>query len=130
MVADLTADHGWNRPLIYESRFTGMHHRYGVEGFDARTAIGVRTARYMFVRYANGESELFDLLKDPLEMRSVAGWASYAGVRSKLMGVWRQVSYCRRLDCRRPLPAALQSDVATTTKLRDLLTSAQAEYYG
>jgi N-acetylglucosamine-6-sulfatase len=130
MVADVARDHGWNRPLVYESRFTGMHYRAGVEGFDQRTAIGVRTARYMFVRYANGQSELFDLLKDPLEMRSVHRWPSYAGVRSKLMEVWRQLSYCKRAGCRPLLPATLQSDVATTTKLRDLLTSAQADYYG
>jgi len=129
-VPDVAADHGWNRPLVYESKFPGLHRRDGVTGFDNRTAIGVRTARYMFVRYASGESELFDLQKDPLEMRSVASWDSYAGVRSTLMKVWREVSYCKRADCRPLLPDSLQSDVATTTKLRDLLTSAQADYYG
>jgi len=130
VIPDLGADHGWVRPLVYESKFPGVHRRDGVTGFDARTAIGVRTARYMYVRYASGEQELFDLKKDPLQLQSVARWKSYAGVRAQLRSVLDQVDYCRRAECKPLLPESLQTDVPTTTQLRDLLTSAQADYYG
>jgi len=130
VIPDLGADHGWVRPLVYESKFPGVHRRDGVTGFDARTAIGVRTARYMYVRYASGEQELFDLKKDPLQLQSVARWKSYAGIRWQLRKVLDQVDYCRRAECKPLLPESLQTDVPTTTQLRDLLTSAQADYYG
>jgi len=130
VVPELTADHGWKRPLVYESKFPGVHRRDGVTGFDDRTAIGVRTARYLYVRYASGEHELFDLKKDPLEMQNVASWKAYAGVRAQLGKVIQQIAYCKRAGCRPLLPESLQTDAATTTQLRDLLTSAQADYYG
>jgi N-acetylglucosamine-6-sulfatase len=130
VIPDIAADHGWKRPLVYESKFPGVHARAGVQGFDNRTAIGVRTARFMYTRYASGESELFDLRKDPLELQSVAGWRTYAGVRGALMKVWRQIAYCKRSACQPLLPASLATDASATTQLRDLLTTAQADYYG
>jgi arylsulfatase A-like enzyme len=40
---------------------------------DVPTYCGVRTKRYTFVRYGTGEEELYDLLRDPHQLRNVAG---------------------------------------------------------
>ena len=39
---------------------------------DVPTYCGVRTRRYTFVRYGTGEEELYDLLRDPHQLRNVA----------------------------------------------------------
>jgi arylsulfatase A-like enzyme len=47
---------------------------------------GVRTERYKFIDYfsENGYRELFDLEKDPDELRNVHGDANYARIRADL----------------------------------------------
>lgn len=39
---------------------------------DVPTYCGVRTRRYTFVRYGTGEEELYDLVRDPHQLRNVA----------------------------------------------------------
>jgi hypothetical protein len=40
----------------------------------------VRNQRYMFVKYADGEKELYDLSTDPYELNNLAGEAAYGDV--------------------------------------------------
>ena len=72
------------------------------------TGTGLRTARWKYVRYIDGDAELYDLTRDPNELRNVYGRARYAGVQSRLARVWRTTRDCAGAACRRPLPAALQ----------------------
>jgi len=45
---------------------------------------GIRSGSYMYTRYANGESELYDLRTDPYELRNRASDPSLAKVRAGL----------------------------------------------
>lgn len=45
---------------------------------------GWRTRRYLFVRYANGLSELYDYARDPYELRNRTRMASYRDVKERL----------------------------------------------
>jgi arylsulfatase A-like enzyme len=45
---------------------------------------GWRTRRYLFVRYANGSSELYDYARDPYELRNRARAVSYRDVKTRL----------------------------------------------
>jgi len=47
---------------------------------------GIETERYVYVEYATGESELYDLKKDPYEMTNLAATASAAPLKSRLAG--------------------------------------------
>jgi len=105
VVADVAADRGWTTPIGYEALLAGVHRSAGVPGFpDARTSIGIRTARYAYLRYINGQVELFDLARDPLELESVAGDPAYANVRRELWRLWNGLQELPRR--RLPPPAA------------------------
>ena len=46
----------------------------------------VRSSRYRYIRYADGEEELYDHHSDPHEWRNIAGDQSLAGVKQRLAG--------------------------------------------
>jgi arylsulfatase A-like enzyme len=46
--------------------------------------VAVHTKRYLFVEYTRGWRELYDLRKDPWELRNVAGDPAYAPVQQSL----------------------------------------------
>lgn len=50
----------------------------------APTFWGLRTQRWTYVAYDNGEQELYDLDADPHELRNLAGLARYRSVESEL----------------------------------------------
>jgi N-acetylglucosamine-6-sulfatase len=89
---------GWRAPGAERRGFT-----------DARTSIGIRTARYLFVRYANGDRELYDLDEDPNELRNVVGRPRYADEVRQLARIWRNYKDCVGPTCTRPLPVALRA---------------------
>jgi N-acetylglucosamine-6-sulfatase len=45
----------------------------------APTYCGIRSTRYLYVRYGTGEQELYDQSKDPYDLHNVAGSPAYAG---------------------------------------------------
>jgi arylsulfatase A-like enzyme len=62
--------------------------------------VGVRTARYKYVEYATGEKELYDLARDPHELKSLASSRAHASVRAKLAARLRALRHCRGSSCR------------------------------
>jgi arylsulfatase A-like enzyme len=46
---------------------------------------GLRTTRYLYVEYENGWRELYDLQRDPAELRNLAGSAGDAATQAGLM---------------------------------------------
>jgi arylsulfatase A-like enzyme len=44
----------------------------------------IRTRRYIYVRYRTGQRELYDLKRDPWELRNVAGHRAYARTQTTL----------------------------------------------
>ncbi|TWT92348.1 sulfatase [Stieleria varia] len=62
-------DAQWNRPALT----THGHRRHAV-----------RSAQYRYIRYDNGDEELYDEVADPYEWKNLAGDAKYAEVISEL----------------------------------------------
>jgi len=61
---------------------------------------GVRTARYKYVEYVNGERELYDLVRDPDELTNQARNPAFASIRSRLAARLRTLRGCRGAACR------------------------------
>lgn len=118
-------DRGWTRPLVLEAvlphAVTGSARAPGFT--DARTVIGIRTARYKLLRWRTGEVELYDLRVDPNELSNLAEDLRYQAVRRRLERVWSWAADCRGTGCVRALPPSLQVGPARLATL----TEAQAD---
>ena len=82
LLADAAAP--WRHDFLVE------HERYVS---DIPTYCAVRTSRYIYVVYATHEVELYDLTKDPLELRNRANDPAYARIRHDLRA--RLAHLCR-----------------------------------
>ncbi|GAB3261647.1 sulfatase [Alteromonas gracilis] len=103
-------DQPWRYPILTEAIMPAV--RIQQPGFESGlTTIGVRTGRYKFVRYGNGDEELYDLATDPLELDSRHDDPAYAATRERLLAVWARYRNCRGPGCQAPLPADLQVGV-------------------
>ncbi len=73
---------------------------------------GVRTPRYKWIEYRNGSRELYDLAKDPYELRSVHRNPRYRLVRRALAREAKRLARCAGRTCRvagKPVPAPLRA---------------------
>jgi arylsulfatase A-like enzyme len=61
---------------------------------------GIRTPRYKYVEYSNGERELYDLARDPDELQSLHAEPSHAAVRKELARRLMELRTCRGAACR------------------------------
>jgi arylsulfatase A-like enzyme len=71
------------------------------------TYSGVRTLRYKYIAYRNGSKEMYDLRRDPYEMRSVHDDPRYREARLALNRELMRLKTCRGDVCRqdaRPIP--------------------------
>jgi len=87
-------------------------------GYKALSYVGVRTARYSYVEYrratfasrAEGirarlgagrttEAELYDLARDPYELKNRAKTPRYRGIRTELSALTNQLDRCSGADC-------------------------------
>jgi len=66
---------------------------------------GIRTPRYLYVEYANGDRELYDVATDPDEMHNLAG--ADPMLEALLAGELAALRHCRADSCR----AAVRADV-------------------
>ena len=69
-------------------------------GNSAPAYRAIRTDRYLYVLYANGQSELYDMLKDPAQLNSVATDPRYRRVRKWLLNKLIPLSACAGDSCR------------------------------
>ena len=60
----------------------------------------VRTARYVYAEYRNGDRELYDLRRDPFQLRSLHADSSYERVRRGLSARLARLRNCRGTGCR------------------------------
>jgi arylsulfatase A-like enzyme len=70
-------DAGWDRPAL-------MTHGYRNHA--------VRSAQWRYIRYENGDEELYDETKDPFEWTNLANDRSYDGVKQELASVFPKVN--------------------------------------
>lgn len=61
--------------------------------------VGVRTERYLYVEYANGDRELYDVRRDPDEMQNLSG--TQPALEAALDHLVEQLRDCRGQSCRR-----------------------------
>jgi N-acetylglucosamine-6-sulfatase len=61
---------------------------------------GIRTASHLYAFWKGGEEELYDLRKDPYELRNLAGRAAYAPMLAELNARLRRLHECAGASCR------------------------------
>jgi len=126
-------DTGWTQPVVLEGLMpeTAYAQATGTAAWPgALDTVGVRTGRWKLVRYSTGETELYDLLADPLELDSIPLAQAPAGVADQLLAVWRDYAECAGADCVRPLPQALRLPPAANRALTEAQLAADQAYYG
>ena len=90
---ELLADPGaeWGRDILIENG-------NGANGVPAYR--GIRTYRFLYVEHrTTGEYELYDLEKDPYQLRSLDGHEAYAKVQRDLRSRLRTLVHCVGVDC-------------------------------
>ena len=135
LVPSFTADRGWTAPVVTEAAVGGSAYQYDAGqaelGFtDARTNIGIRTARYKLIRDASGTVELYDLDVDPNELESVATDPKYREVLDDLDRLWRQYKDCAGTECSESLPSSLSMFPIQTTASTDAQWDGVLARYG
>jgi arylsulfatase A-like enzyme len=89
----------WRRSILLEA-----YKRPGT-GDLAPTYCGIRTRRYLYVRYQSGDGELYDSKHDPAQLDNVWGDGGYRRVERRLLGKLREL--CRPTPPGYRVPAAL-----------------------
>ncbi len=113
VVRSLHRDRGWKVPVVTEGLEKNKVFPRSIvrksPGFrDPRSTIGIRTARWKYVLYSDGDGELYDLDHDPNELRNLVYDARYAGVRARLNKVWTAYKDCAGKTCRAPMMKSLR----------------------
>ncbi|MGH3011078.1 MAG: sulfatase family protein [Gaiellaceae bacterium] len=83
------------RPNISLGRDLLIERGPGVGTFTA-----VRAPNYFYAEYGNGEQELYDLVRDPYELRSRHADPAYAAIRENLAERLAHLRACNGLACR------------------------------
>lgn len=105
--------HRTTRPLLLEAG--GRHYASRARALNGVLATrrvltyqAVRTNRWLYVRYQDGERELYDIAHDPLELRSRDDDPRYARTERALDALARRLSTCQGSACTDsapPIPA-------------------------
>ena len=135
VLPSVKADRGWTVPVLTEGSQADRVFREAAErrpaGFeDGRTTIGIRTPRWKYVRYNDGDGELYDLDRDANELRNRYDDPRLAGVQARLARLWEQVKDCSGETCRVPLPEALQRGPERNREGTDLQSRQVERRYG
>jgi len=124
-------DSGWNRPVVTEGRMPvgryATRHRLGPSPLNTR---GLRLGRWKFTRYSTGESELYDLKRDPLELTNLRRDPRYAGVLADLMALYRKYADCRGSSCLDDLPRNYEVSAAESRRITARQKRATRAYFG
>lgn len=124
-------DRGWYAPVVTEGRVPSSRlYAASAPGFrGGLTSIGLRTARYSYIRYVDGEQELYDLRDDPNEFQSVATDPAYLHVLTQLRTLWGTYHECAGQACQAALPLALRASPTEERRLtQDYWAAVHAEY--
>ena len=116
-----SGDRGWRTPVVTEGHIWNhvdrrLARKLGFRG-KGRSYIGIRTARYSYVRYIRGDEELYDLATDANQMTSVHDRPKYAKVRQGLSNAWTTYKDCQGTGCRVPMAEPLRVKAEAVRKL-------------
>jgi N-acetylglucosamine-6-sulfatase len=64
-----------------------------------RVFAAIRTDRYLYAEYANGDRELYDLARDPNELTSLHADPAYTATRKQLAKKLAALRRCRGKSC-------------------------------
>ena len=67
---------------------------------------GIRTGRYLLVKYGDGSREMYDLARDPLELTSIYKNGRYAPIKKFLLKHLSRLTKCNGADCARQIGKA------------------------
>ncbi|MGI9157474.1 MAG: sulfatase family protein [Marmoricola sp.] len=126
-------DRGWDAPVVTEGRMSdpGYLGNHSQRGFtSALNTRGIRTYRYTYTKYSTGESELYDLAKDPLQLEGRQDDPAYAAVKKKLDALWFAYYDCKGTTCDKPMPARFRATRAQEKKVTDAEVRRTNAYYG
>ena len=124
-------DRGWTRPVVLEGLITTSAYSTGTAGRALMRGLdtsGIRTGRYALIRYSTGETEVYDLSRDPLELHSLSGPRS-EDLRRLLTRTWRQYAACAGAQCRATLPAELRTATTQNRWIADHQSQETHRYY-
>jgi N-acetylglucosamine-6-sulfatase len=66
-----------------------------------RLYVGIRTKRYVYLEYATGERELYDLRSDPEQLVNMADRPEVAGIQDELATALERLRTCAGVECLR-----------------------------
>ena len=105
---------------------TPSMHRLGPSPLNTR---GLRLGRWKITRYSTGETELYDLLTDPLELNNLARVPRYANVRADLEKLFKRYEDCKGDECRAELPKAWRLTPSETRRITEHELRATTKYF-
>ena len=124
-------DRGWRRPVVTEAMmgFGRYAEEYGLgrQPLDTR---GLRLGRWKLTRYSTGETELYDLERDPLELTNLRQDPAHAQVLAGLLALYERYHDCRGAACSAALPGRWQLGAAASRRLTDHQVRTTDRYYG
>ena len=110
-------DRGWTRAVLTETGPRAVIRDSDESGLpldaddpgeqDLRWAIGIRTARYLYLDLATGEEELYDMATDPHQYHNLAALPAHADTLALLRTQLRRFRACDARECARSLPPEL-----------------------
>jgi arylsulfatase A-like enzyme len=124
-------DAGWDRAVVTEG--TMGFGRYGEEFQLGRSPLdtrGLRLGRWKLTRYSTGETELYDLKTDPLELDNLARVTSYADAVRQLETLYDRYHDCRGQECRVALPERWRLSPAESRRITRHQRRETKLYYG
>lgn len=127
LAGDVASPRGWVRPVLFEA---GASTTVSEEFGEGRKVMGVRTPEYAYFRWRGGGVELYDMRRDPNQLRSVAGDPDYATVQAELEAVLQRLKDCAGDACRISLPESLQVSASEAAALYALQMRQKNAYYG
>ena len=124
-------DRGWTRAVVTEGMMPEpvyrARHALGRSPLNTR---GLRLGRWKLTRYSTGETELYDLRRDPLELHSLTRDPAYARVLGQLKALFRERRDCAGRQCLAPLPPRWRLTPAANARLTRAQVRATERYYG